>query len=118
MKNILSKFRDSDKSTFIFFLFVFTLVIILFLFPRQAKFKYEFTKGKPWLHESIIAPFDFSILKSENELSNEENLDDLGSLVFIEKEIGSDEALSEIKKFNPDYCFHLAAQSLVGLSYK
>ena len=74
MKNILSKFRDSDKSTFIFLLFVLTLIIILFLFPRQAKFKYEFTKGKPWLHESIIAPFDFSILKSENELSDERDI--------------------------------------------
>ena len=74
MKNILSKFTDSDKSTFRFLLFVFTLIIILFLFPRQAKFKYEFTKGKPWLHESIIAPFDFSILKSEDELSNERDI--------------------------------------------
>ena len=74
MKNILSKFRNIDKSTFIFLLFVLTLIVILFFFPRQAKFKYEFTKGKPWLHESIIAPFDFSILKSENELSNERDI--------------------------------------------
>ncbi len=71
MKNILSKFRNIEKPNFRFFLFVLTLIIILFLFPRQAKFKYEFTKGKPWLHESIIAPFDFSILKSENELNQE-----------------------------------------------
>jgi len=76
MKNILSKIRDSDKPNFRFLLFVVTLVVILFLFPRQAKFKYEFTKGKPWLHESIIASFDFSILKSENELSKEREIVD------------------------------------------
>ena len=74
MKNILSKFRDSNEPNFRFFLFVLTLVFILFLFPRQTKFKYEFTKGKPWLHESIIAPFDFSILKSNNELSKEREI--------------------------------------------
>jgi putative nucleotidyltransferase with HDIG domain len=76
MKNILSKIRDSDKPNFRFLLFVVTLVVILFLFPRQAKFKYEFTKGKPWLHETIIASFDFSILKSENELSKEREIVD------------------------------------------
>ncbi|MDA1009441.1 MAG: hypothetical protein O3C42_02665, partial [Bacteroidetes bacterium] len=74
MKNILSKFRDSNEPNFRLFLFVLTLVFILFLFPRQTKFKYEFTKGKPWLHESIIAPFDFSILKSDNELSKERKI--------------------------------------------
>ena len=74
MKNILSKFRDSNEPNFRLFLFVLTLVFILFLFPRQTKFKYEFTKGKPWLHESIIAPFDFSILKSNNELSKEREI--------------------------------------------
>jgi putative nucleotidyltransferase with HDIG domain len=46
----------------------------LYLFPRQAKFKYEFTKGKPWLHETIIAPFDFSILKSESDLDKEKEI--------------------------------------------
>ena len=74
MKNILSKFRDSNEPNFRLFLFVLTLVFILFLFPRQTKFKYEFTKGKPWLHESIIAPFDFSILKLNNELSKEREI--------------------------------------------
>ena len=74
MKNILSKFTDSNEPNFRLFLFVLTLVFILFLFPRQTKFKYEFTKGKPWLHESIIAPFDFSILKSNNELSKEREI--------------------------------------------
>jgi hypothetical protein len=76
MKKILLKIRDSEKPNFKFFLFVLTLVVILFLFPRQAKFKYEFTKGKPWLHESIIASFDFSILKSEIELSKEREIVD------------------------------------------
>ena len=74
MKNILLSIIDRNESIFRIFLFFLTLIIILYLFPRQAKFKYEFTKGKPWLHESIIAPFDFSVLKSESELSKEREI--------------------------------------------
>tara|TARA_B100001250_G_scaffold110066_1_gene92946 strand:- start:5556 stop:7661 length:2106 start_codon:yes stop_codon:yes gene_type:complete len=74
MKNILSRYKNLNTSTYSLCLFVLTLVVILFLFPRQAKFKYEFTKGKPWLHESIIAPFDFSILKSDEELNKEREI--------------------------------------------
>ena len=74
MKSILSEIKDSNGPFFRFLLFFLTLVIILALFPKQAKFKYEFTKGKPWLHESIIAPFDFSILKSKSELKREREI--------------------------------------------
>ena len=74
MKNILSNIRDNHEKIFRLFLFVITLVIILYSFPRQAKFKYEFSKGQPWMHETIIAPFDFSILKSESELDIEKEI--------------------------------------------
>ena len=74
MINFLSSLRNKDESKFRLFLFFFSLILILYLFPRQAKFKYEFTKGKPWLHETIIAPFDFSILKSEIDLDREKEI--------------------------------------------
>jgi len=74
MKNILSKIRDNHEKIFRLFLFIITLVVILYSFPRQAKFKYEFSKGQPWMHETIIAPFDFSILKSESELDIEKEI--------------------------------------------
>jgi len=71
MKNILIKIRDNHEQLFRIFLFLLTLAVIVYVFPRQAKFKYEFTKGKPWMHETIIAPFDFSILKSVDEITSE-----------------------------------------------
>ncbi|MAW21524.1 MAG: phosphohydrolase [Flavobacteriales bacterium] len=74
MKKVLSKIRNNHERIFRFFLFVATLVIILFSYPRQVKFKYEFTKGKPWMHESIISPFDFSVLKSDNEINKEKEI--------------------------------------------
>ena len=71
MKNIFLKIRDNHEQLFRVFLFLLTLAVIVYVFPRQAKFKYEFTKGKPWMHETIVAPFDFSILKSQEDLDNE-----------------------------------------------
>ena len=74
MKNILIKIRNNHEHLFRVFLFLLTLAIIIYVFPRQAKFKYEFTKGKPWMHETIIAPFDFSILKSAGEIKIEQEI--------------------------------------------
>ena len=45
--------------------------LIVYLFPKGATFKYEFQKGKPWQYPNLYAPFDFSVLKSEDELKLE-----------------------------------------------
>jgi len=52
-------------------LFFTSIIIVLLIFPLEGKFRYEFRKGKPWLHETLIAPWDFPIRKSEAELKRE-----------------------------------------------
>ena len=64
MKKLFSIIRNNHDSIFKLFLFFLTLVIIVYFFPRKINFKYEYSKGNPWLHETIIANFDFPILKS------------------------------------------------------
>lgn len=53
-------------------LFVLATLLIVWMFPNQASFKYEFQKGKPWMHETLIASFDFPILKSDDEFLSEQ----------------------------------------------
>ena len=53
------------------FLYVIAVGFIVFCFPKGGKFKYEYQKGKPWQFENLYAPFDFSVQKTEEELSNE-----------------------------------------------
>ena len=53
-------------------LFVVATLLIVWMFPNQASFKYEFQKGKPWMHETLIASFDFPILKSDDEFLSEQ----------------------------------------------
>jgi putative nucleotidyltransferase with HDIG domain len=52
-------------------LFVLTVVLIVIVLPKEGKFRYEFTKGKPWLHDDLYAPFDFAIIKYDEELKAE-----------------------------------------------
>jgi putative nucleotidyltransferase with HDIG domain len=54
-------------------LIVIGIAAIVYIFPKQGKFQYEFQnlKGKPWYHEDLIAPFDFAIKKSTEELEIE-----------------------------------------------
>ena len=56
-----------------YLLYVITIACIVFFFPRGGKFKYEFQKGKPWQYENLYAPFDFSIKKTADEITEERN---------------------------------------------
>ena len=53
-------------------LFLLATVLIVWIFPNKASFKYEFQKGKPWMHETLIAPYDFPVYKSNEQLVNEQ----------------------------------------------
>jgi hypothetical protein len=79
MKKVLSYLRNQYAHITKGVLFIISIVLLLLIFPKEGKFQYEYTKGKPWMHEDLIAPFDFAILKSEATLlkEQEEALKDL-----------------------------------------
>ncbi len=52
-------------------LFIATIVLLVLVLPKEGSFKYEFSRGKPWLHDDLYAPFDFAIIKYESELNME-----------------------------------------------
>jgi len=54
-------------------LFLVTIALVVFLFPKEGKFRHEFQKNKPWRYEDLLADYDFAILKTEEELSTEED---------------------------------------------
>ena len=75
MKKFISFIRHSYPEIYKGILFCIAVAAIVYIFPKQGKFKYEFQnlKGKPWLHEDLIAPFDFAIKKSTEELQKEKS---------------------------------------------
>lgn len=72
MKQLFSYLRNHYGQITRISLFISSVIILVLVFPKEGKFKYEFTKGKPWGHADLIAPFDFAILKSQAEIENEE----------------------------------------------
>ena len=59
-------------------------VITVYLFPKVGSFQYEYQKGMPWRYETLTAPFDFPIHKTEDELQEErEKLVQEQSPIFI-----------------------------------
>ncbi len=53
-------------------LFLLSIVLLVIIFPKEGKFKYEFQKGRPWMHRDLIATYDFAILKPEAEIEVEQ----------------------------------------------
>ncbi|MEW5845045.1 MAG: HDIG domain-containing metalloprotein [Bacteroidota bacterium] len=49
-------------------LFLISYLVVVTIIPREGRFKYEFQKGRPWMHEDLSAPFDFPVYKTEQEL--------------------------------------------------
>ena len=68
---IFSKIRNQHSFLQKALLFLLTTGLIVLLFPRTGSFKYEFQKGAPWKHETLMAPYDFPILKSDEDMSKE-----------------------------------------------
>ena len=54
-------------------LFTLLVVIIVGVFPRASSFKYEIQPSKPWQYGTLLAPFDFTIKKSQSEFEKEIN---------------------------------------------
>ena len=71
VNNNLSQGFLKNNKTFMIFLAVIAVVLIVYSMPKNRSRHYEFSQGKPWTYNELIAPFSFSIEKSEEDLKNE-----------------------------------------------
>lgn len=46
-------------------------VVIVFTLPKQVKFSYEIEKGRIWNQKDLVSPYNFAILKTQQELEND-----------------------------------------------
>lgn len=52
---------------------VVLFLVLTLIFPRTAKFSYDYRKGLPWSHETLLAQFDFPILKTDEQIREEKS---------------------------------------------
>lgn len=69
----LQEFIQENHAEFLkILLLVATIFLVVTVIPQEGKFRYEFQQGKPWWHEDLIAPFDFTISKTDSEIRTEQ----------------------------------------------
>ncbi len=59
---------------------VIVFVLLALCMPRSTKFSYSYTKGSPWMYETLVAEFDFPILKTAAEMQTERSAEE-GSVI-------------------------------------
>ena len=82
-ENWISQIRNKHDFIFKVLLFMLAVTVVVFFLPKEGKFKYEFQKNKPWVHEDLLAPFDFAINKTEEELVVEKEAIVTNRLLFF-----------------------------------
>ncbi|MBD1435056.1 HDIG domain-containing protein [Sphingobacterium sp. DN00404] len=50
---------------------ILAIILICIFLPKQPRFRYEFEKGKVWNHENLVSPYNFAILKTQEELNKD-----------------------------------------------
>ena len=99
IKDVAEKIRHSYYNIIKVMAFILTLVIVVMLMPRNVKFKYEYQKMRPWPHESLYAPFNFPIYKTDEEVrkEKEEALKNIEP-IFIYDALGTETSREKLLK--------------------
>ncbi|MDR1745665.1 MAG: HDIG domain-containing protein [Tannerella sp.] len=53
--------------------FVVTTILIVYFFPHEGKFLFQFNEGKPWRYETLMAPINVPIYKTDDEIKAEKD---------------------------------------------
>ncbi len=72
--NVIKITRNTFKNKIIYVGLFIAFVVMMFFFPNEGRFKYDYQKGRPWVYETLVAPIDFPILKSQTELLAEKEM--------------------------------------------
>jgi len=76
-------------------------LLVLSFFPREGKFSYSFVEGRPWQYNLLIAPFDFPIYKTDDEMKKEQDSIQTQSFPYFKK--NEEIARRQIQLFNENF---------------
>jgi len=67
-KAFLRKYSDNVK----YLMMAASICLIVFTLPKQAKFRYEYDRGRIWTQKDLVSPYNFAILKIQPEIENDQ----------------------------------------------
>src|SRR5215469_13492228 len=50
---------------------VVSICVIVSTLPKQAKFRYEYDRGRIWTQKDLVSPYNFAILKTSQEIEHD-----------------------------------------------
>lgn len=102
MYSLFSKIQHNYYEILKVLIFILAIVIVLWVSPKESIFKYEFQIGKPWSHGDLIAPFDYAILKTNEQIDAEKQqiLSDFVPYFRYDDEIAQTGETQLIENFN------------------
>lgn len=102
MNKVIEWFQKHFSGIFKAVLFLVSIFLIVQFFPRQTRFGYDYQQARPWLHADLIAPFDFAVLKSPEELEKErqEALQEFRPFFSRKVEVAEERALRFVRDFD------------------
>ncbi len=71
MSNFFTRLKKHTRTFYWFLVFLVTAGLLFIILPGEPRFRYEYQKGTPWNHENLVAPFDFAILKTAEEIEQD-----------------------------------------------
>jgi putative nucleotidyltransferase with HDIG domain len=71
MNLLFSKIQQYYYDLMKIVVFALAIIFVAWLSPKKSIFKYEFQIGSPWKHTDLLAPFDFPILKTDDQINEE-----------------------------------------------
>jgi putative nucleotidyltransferase with HDIG domain len=67
-KAILRKYSVNVK----YLMMIASICLIVFTLPKQAKFRYEYDRGRIWTQKDLVSPYNFAILKTQQEIESDQ----------------------------------------------
>lgn len=62
-------------------------VFLVLMMPKSPKFSYDYRKGSSWMHETLIAQFDFPVLKTEQQFQQEREQASLNVIPYFRQDV-------------------------------
>lgn len=84
-----------------FIMMAVCVLIVTLVLPKQARFRFEYEKGKIWMQKDLISPYSFAIKKTNQEIEKDRE-EILKSILPIYQE-DEDISPSAIANFNVDF---------------
>ena len=100
MKQLLRLFYNNQSDIYKGLLFGFSTLLIVYFIPIKNQFTFDFTKGDLWGYETLYAPFDFAIIKSQSEIEAEKLRLREEAIVYFDVDISTAEKVKGFYDLN------------------